>query len=176
MAFNFLPLAPLNFSIVKSNKFTNGCGPLALPPNVFNRCPAGRILFTFILGILFVYRYDIKSLNALAHPSLESATEMTSSVCSNSLSGMVGSLSTYCLSTEKPTPVPFINMYSTSSKERGLSIGMYEQLYPAMFSLRNASPAVIKALIDGMTDVVSIASSILSHVLFSNFTPMFLST
>ena len=53
---------------------------------------------------------DIKSLNALAHPSLESAILITSSVLSNSTSGMVGRSLMYCLSTENPTPVPFIRM------------------------------------------------------------------
>ena len=47
---------------------------------ILNLEPAGRTWLTSILGILFVYRKDIRSLTALAHPSLESATLITSSV------------------------------------------------------------------------------------------------
>ena len=36
---------------------------------------------------------------------------------------MIGNLSTFSLSTEKPTPVPHINIYIASSNERGLSTG-----------------------------------------------------
>ena len=161
---SFLPCAFVNLFTVKSNRFTRGCGPLALPPNVCNLSPAGRILLTLIFGILQVYRNDTKSLKALAHPSLESVTAITSSVCSKGLSGIVGSLPTCCLSTEKPTPVPFISIYRISSKERGLSTGIYEQLYPATFSRSNAGPAVINALIEGITEVVRMASSSLARV------------
>ena len=62
-----------------------------------------------------------------------------------------GSLVTNWRSTLKPTPVPFINTYKSSSNARRLSTAIYEQLYPETFSLFNASPAVIKQRIEGIT-------------------------
>ena len=66
---------------------------------------------------------DVKLIN-ISIPQGSSATDITSSVFSNSLSGIVGNLSMYCLSTENPTPVPFISIYNTSSNALGLSIGI----------------------------------------------------
>ena len=46
----------INVSKVRpaGERLTKGCGPLALPPNVFNLSPAGLTLLTFIFGILQV--------------------------------------------------------------------------------------------------------------------------
>jgi hypothetical protein len=63
----------------------------------------------------------------------------------------------FSLSTENPTPVPHIRIYMVSSNALGLSTGKYEQLYPATLHLSNALPAVIKALIDGITSKFTIA-------------------
>ena len=53
---SFLPLAPLNLRIVKSNKSTRGWGPLALPPNVLSLVPTGLTFDMLILGTLPVYK------------------------------------------------------------------------------------------------------------------------
>ena len=52
---------------------------------------------------------------------------------------------------------------------------MYEQLYPDMFSLSNAGPAVINALIEGITCNAIMLSSILLHTSGGKTTPRFLS-
>jgi len=45
-----------------------------------------------------------------------------------------------------------------SSNERTSSTGMYEQLKPAMLSRSRAGPAVIKALMEGITSFATTAS------------------
>ena len=56
--------------IAKSKRFTKGCGPLALPPNVFNLAPAGLTLVISIFGICPPYNIASNSLKAFAHPVL----------------------------------------------------------------------------------------------------------
>ena len=56
----------------------------------------------------------------------------------------------YFCSTLNPTPVPFIKTYMASSKARGWSTAIKEQLYAAMWSRSRAGPAVINALIEGI--------------------------
>ena len=47
----FLPVAFLNLAIVKSKRFTSGCGPEDLPPIVFKRAPEGLTFETSIAGM-----------------------------------------------------------------------------------------------------------------------------
>ena len=122
MGNNFLPVAPLNFSIVNLNKLTRGSAPDALPPITFSLAPAGLTLDTSHVGIIPEYNKATNSLYAFAHPVLLSSTVITTSdSCMFSL--MIGSLSTFSLSTENPTPVPHIRMYIASSNDLGLSTG-----------------------------------------------------
>ena len=101
---------------------------------------------------------DINSLYAVAQPSLLSSTSIKQTPAVSL--GTNGRLFTYFCSTEKPTPVPQRRMNNTSSKQRTWSMGVYEQLYPLVLSLDKALPAVINALIDGITSRFKIASSI----------------
>ena len=116
-------LACVNFSIQNSNSSSKGAGPLARPPNVFNLAPAGLTSDTSHCGICPAYSIAISSRNALAQPGLLSATFITVSLFSK-CSFTIGNLSTFSLSTEKPTPVPHISTYIVSSNARGLSTGM----------------------------------------------------
>ena len=118
-----LPLAFLNTLTVKSNRSSNGCGPLARPPITFNFAPASRTSDTSHVGTCPAYNKAINSRKAFAHPGLLSATRITVLELSK-LSETTGSLSTFSLSTLKPTPVPHIRMYMHSSNARGLSTGM----------------------------------------------------
>src|SRR6056300_1136315 len=105
------------------NSSTNGAGPDALPPNVFSLAPAGLTCDTSHFGTCPTYNIAISSLSAFAQPGLLSATLMIV-VLSSKCSLTIGSLSTFSLSTENPTPVPHISMYIHSSNERGLSTGI----------------------------------------------------
>ena len=107
---------------MNENRSTKGAGPDALPPNTPNLAPAGRILDTSQFNTCPAYRELINLRNAFAHPSLLSATTMVSST-SNKVLGISGNLLIYCLSTEKPTPVPHNNIYIASSKAFGSSMG-----------------------------------------------------
>ena len=83
------PFATLKVSIVKLNKSTSGAGPLARPPNVFRRAPAGRTLLTSQVGISPAYNIEISRRYAFAQPSLLSRTTIVVSL-SNSCSGISG--------------------------------------------------------------------------------------
>src|SRR5210317_592031 len=107
----------------KRNNSSRGAGPDALPPNVFSLAPAGLTCDTSHFGTCPTYNIAMSSLNALAQPGLLSATVMIV-VLSSKCSLTIGNLSTFSLSTEKPTPVPHIKIYIHSSNERGLSTGI----------------------------------------------------
>ena len=130
IGFKFLPTAFLKTLIVKSNRFTSGCGPDDLPPIVLSLAPAGLSLLMSIVGICPDQSNASSSLYAFAHPVLESSTVITVDDFSND-SGTDGSLFIYLYSTENPTPVPHIRIYIASSNVFGLSTGINAQLYPA---------------------------------------------
>ena len=114
------PAALRNRATVKLNRSTSGAGPDARPPKVLSLAPAGRTLLTSHDGTSPVHSIASSCLNALAHPTLESATTITESVSWNS-SATMGSLATSSRSQLKPTPVPQSRMYMHSSKARGWS-------------------------------------------------------
>ena len=150
IGFRLRPREPLNTLIVKSKRFTNGCGPEERPPIVLSLAPAGRSFVTSIVGICPDHSNARSSRYAFAHPAFESSTVITVDVFSK-VSGTEGSLLIYLYSTENPTPVPHIRMYIVSSKDLGESTGTNEQLYPGTWSLSRAGPAVIRERIDGIT-------------------------
>ena len=137
---------------------TRGAGPEARPPKVLSLAPAGRTLDTSHCGIRPAYRSLIIQRKAFAQPSLLSATIVVVSLGSKE-EGTVGSLETYCRSTENPTPVPQRRMNIALSKSVGFSTGVYAQLYRQVLSRSIAPPAVIRPRILGMTSSPKIASS-----------------
>ena len=118
MLVNLRPCALRNTPTVKLNKSMSGSGPEALPPNVLSRAPAGRTLRISHFGTLPAYSIAISSRYALAHPILLSATTIVVSV-SNIPSFTTGRFAIKLRSTLKPTPVPHIRTYISSSNARG---------------------------------------------------------
>ena len=108
------PSAFLNICTEKLNKSTKGAGPLALPPKVLRRAPAGRTFVISHFGISPAQSRAKTCLKALAQPSLLSRTDTTVSLSIRL--GTSGSLSINCLSTENPTPVPHSKINIASSK------------------------------------------------------------
>ena len=121
-ALSLRPLAFVNVFTTNSNNSTNGPGPEARPPNVFNLVPAGLTLLTSQVGISPAYNDAISKRSPLAQPSLESFT-LISGPELNNFSGISGSLDTYFDSTEKPTPVPQVKINKASSNYFGSSTG-----------------------------------------------------
>ena len=127
MEVSLRPAARRKLSTVKRNSSSNGAGPLARPPKVFSLAPAGRTLLRSHLGVCPPMSSEINSLYAFAHPPLESSTTIVVFVLENS-SAMVGNFSTYCRSTEYPTPVPFSSTNRISSNARTRLTVVYAQL------------------------------------------------
>ena len=91
---NFSPEASLNLATTKLNRSTNGAGPLARPPNVFNFAPAGLTRLTSHKGMTPLYKEVINVRNEYAQPSLESATMIVSSKLMRFI-GTIGNSLTY---------------------------------------------------------------------------------
>ena len=68
------PEASLNLATTYLNNSTRGSGPLARPPKVLSRVPAGLTADTSHLGTSPAHRRARTCRRAFAHPSLESLT------------------------------------------------------------------------------------------------------
>src|SRR3989344_5014813 len=107
-----------------------------------------------------------------AQPSLESLTtyvEFFLPFCRS----IMGNNPTVCCSTEKPSPVPHIDIYIISPKSCQHEGAIYEQLYAHTLDLRAAGPEDQSNLIEPMERMCNIASRTSEYSSSCNLSPKF---